>query len=64
MVKKEDGYMGYGWIDEYLLSKTGVTKDLQKDWNSIKPDVTYGEIQILRFQRKNLSRICKNVQQD
>lgn len=56
--------MGYDWIDEYLLSKTGVTKDLQKDWNSIKPDVTYGEIQILRFQRKNLSRICKNVQQD
>ena len=56
--------MRYGWIDEYLLSKTGVTKDLQKDWNAIKPDVTYGEIQILRFQRKNLSRICKNVQQD
>lgn len=30
--------MRYTWIDEYLLSKTGVTKDLQKDWNSIKPD--------------------------
>ena len=25
--------MRYIWIDDYLLSKTGVTKDLQKDWN-------------------------------
>ena len=30
--------MRYTWIDEYLLSKAGVTKDLQKDWNSIKAD--------------------------
>lgn len=32
--------MKYTWIDAYLLSKPGVTKDLQKDWNwnSIKPD--------------------------
>lgn len=28
--------MRYGWIDAYLLSKTGVTKDLQKDWNWIR----------------------------
>lgn len=28
--------MKYEWIDEYLLSKTGVTKDLQKDWNWIR----------------------------
>lgn len=28
--------MRYGWIDEYLLSKTGVTKDLQKEWNWIR----------------------------
>lgn len=28
--------MKYGWIDEYLLGKTGVTKDLQKDWNWIR----------------------------
>lgn len=28
--------MRYEWIDEYLLSKTGVTKDLQKDWNWIR----------------------------
>lgn len=30
--------MRYSWIDEYLRSKAGVTKDLQKDWNSIKAD--------------------------
>lgn len=28
--------MRYTWIDEYLLSKAGVTKDLQKDWNWIR----------------------------
>lgn len=28
--------MKYVWIDEYLLSKKGVTKDLQKDWNWIR----------------------------
>ena len=28
--------MRYGWIDEYLLNKAGVTKDLQKDWNWIR----------------------------
>ena len=28
--------MRYVWIDEYLLSKTGVTKDLQQDWNWIR----------------------------
>ncbi len=28
--------MRYTWIDEYLLSKRGVTKDLQKDWNWIR----------------------------
>lgn len=25
--------MRYLWMDEYLLGKVGVTKDLQKDWN-------------------------------
>lgn len=25
--------MRYLWMDEYLLGKAGVTKDLQKDWN-------------------------------
>lgn len=28
--------MRYGWIDEYLMSKAGVTKDLQRDWNWIR----------------------------
>ena len=28
--------MKYPWIDEYLLSKRGVTKDLQPDWNWIR----------------------------
>ena len=28
--------MKYIWIDEFLLSKEGVTKDLQKDWNWIR----------------------------
>ena len=28
--------MRYEWIYEYLLDKTGVTKDLQKDWNWIR----------------------------
>lgn len=28
--------MRYGWIDEYLLRKTGVVRDLQKDWNWIR----------------------------
>lgn len=31
--------MKYGWIDEYLQNKTGVTKDLQKDWNWIRYQV-------------------------
>lgn len=28
--------MRYTWIDEYLLKKPGVTKDLQKDWNWVR----------------------------
>lgn len=28
--------MQYTWIDEYLLDKPSVTKDLQKDWNWIR----------------------------
>ena len=28
--------MKYVWIDNYLMSKAGVTKDLQKDWNWIR----------------------------
>ena len=28
--------MKYEWMDDYLMKKTGVTKDLQKDWNWIR----------------------------
>ena len=28
--------MRYQWMDDYLLSKAGVTKDLQADWNWIR----------------------------
>lgn len=28
--------MQYEWIDDYLLSKKGVVKDLQEDWNWIR----------------------------
>lgn len=28
--------MRYQWIDEFLLDKKGVSKDLQKDWNWIR----------------------------
>lgn len=34
--------MRYVWIDEFLLSKKGVTKDHQKEWNWIKADGTDG----------------------
>ena len=27
------GHMKYEWLDEYLMKKAGVTRDLQKDWN-------------------------------
>lgn len=28
--------MRYPWIDEYLLAKPGVTKDLQESWNWVR----------------------------
>ena len=28
--------MKYPWIDEYLMKKPGVTRDLQEDWNWIR----------------------------
>ena len=31
--------MKYAWMDEYLLSKRGVTKDLQAEWNWIRYQV-------------------------
>ena len=32
--------MRYTWIDEFLLNKKGVTKDLQKDWNWIRYQIS------------------------
>ncbi len=34
--KGESNSMKYPWIEEYLMEKAGVTKDLQKDWNWIR----------------------------
>lgn len=34
--KGEYLYMKYPWIDEYLINKRSVTKDLQPDWNWIR----------------------------
>lgn len=28
--------MKYDWIDSYLTEKTGVTKDIQEEWNWIR----------------------------
>ena len=28
--------MKYAWMDEYLMGKPGVTRDLQKEWNWIR----------------------------
>ena len=28
--------MRYEWMDEYLMEKKGVTRDLQKEWNWIR----------------------------
>lgn len=33
---KECKKMKYEWIDQYLLEKKGVTKDLKKEWNWIR----------------------------
>ena len=31
--------MKYEWIDEYLLQKKGVTKDIQEEWNWIRYNI-------------------------
>lgn len=37
IVKREKvEHMKYPWIEEYLLKKPGVTKDLQAEWNWIR----------------------------
>ena len=32
--------MKYAWIDEYLMKKRCVTRDLQADWNRIRYNVS------------------------
>ena len=31
--------MKYEWIDEYLLQKKGITKDIQEEWNWIRYNI-------------------------
>ena len=33
---EEELLMRYEWMDDFLMNKPGVTKDLQKDWNWIR----------------------------
>ena len=35
-LQEKANHMKYPWIDEYLMKKPGVTRDLQKDWNWIR----------------------------
>lgn len=44
--------MRYPWIDEYLMEKKGVTKDLQKDWNWIR----------YQIGGKMFAAVCKDEQ--
>lgn len=37
--RKEEKQMRYDWLDEYLMEKRGVTKDLQKDWNWLRYNI-------------------------
>ena len=37
--------MKYPWMDEYLMAKPGVTRDLQKDW---KPDDSRRQSRLLK----------------
>ena len=36
MIQEEMRSMKYPWIDDYLMAKPGVTRDLQADWNWIR----------------------------
>ena len=36
--------MRYTWIDEYLLEKTGVTKDHMKEWNWLRCQIGGSQI--------------------
>lgn len=45
--------MRYLWIDEYLLAKRGVTKDLQADWNWVRYKVGDKMFAALCLDEKN-----------
>lgn len=45
--------MRYAWMDEYLLGKAGVTKDLQKDWNWIRYQIGGKMFAALCMSREN-----------
>jgi len=42
--------MKYLWIDDYLLNKAGVSKDLQKNWNWIR----------YKIEEKMFAAVCLN----
>ena len=44
--------MKYNWIDEFLLSKAGVTKDLQPEWNWIR----------YKIEDKMFAAVCLNAE--
>lgn len=46
--------MKYSWINDYLLSKKGVTKDLQESWNWIR----------YKLDDKMFAAICLNDQDE
>lgn len=46
--------MRYTWIDEYLMSKRAVTKDLQQDWNWIRYHVGGKMFAAICLDRENV----------
>lgn len=44
--------MKYNWIDEFLLGKAGVTKDLQAEWNWIR----------YKIEDKMFAAVCLNAE--
>ncbi|MDE5671382.1 MAG: MmcQ/YjbR family DNA-binding protein [Eubacterium sp.] len=44
--------MKYSWIDEFLLNKAGVTKDLQAEWNWIR----------YKIEDKMFAAVCLNAE--
>lgn len=49
--------MRYEWIDEFLLGKKGVTKDLQK--NSVNPDEEVSDELLMDMLEKSYHLVLK-----